>query len=201
MSELTREQIEAIASAVALRLLAEKGVTQARVHQLIEERVPSFILGMDPQPPGGDTQRAVLGFEADTLAWRTMPGGGTATGPVKMFSASLTGTTLEVRDGLARWADVTLVTDATDGVWTHVFTEFLGYRYGFMELDLPGHTATFSVSTDDAVPEDSPQDNLVRVPLVKVFGAGTGTAFKVTIVDVCHDGMIKLPGVMGPPVA
>jgi len=75
MSELTREQVEAIARAVALRIMAEKGVTQTRVNQLIEERVPAFILGMDPQPPGGDTQRALLGFDADTLVWRTMQGG------------------------------------------------------------------------------------------------------------------------------
>jgi hypothetical protein len=192
MSELTREQIEAIARAVTLRLLAEKGVTPARVHQLIEQRVPSFILGMDPQPPAGDTQRAVVGFEADTWVWRTMVGGGGAAAQATELEVTAAGTTFtvaagEVIHGTRRvvYAGGTVdgsVVPAPDAEAVPPVEALC--RWVFLELDLSVGSATAKIlySTPE-VPEnqlkpiDEPALGIYRIALSKWIRNAAGWSF------------------------
>lgn len=194
-------------------------MTEADVRQIIEDMVHPSILGMggDNANAGGEffktpDSEIYLGYHQGVAAWKTQRGvnSGAFSAVPRMFSAEVVGKkTLKIRDGIVRWSNVTLTTDVksgdsgaiADGYFTLDMTAWTAdeYRYAYMELDLNESYAYFRVTTDGDVPEDDPINRIVRWPLVKMLGKGTGDDFTAVIEDVCHEGIIKETGTGAPP--
>lgn len=181
----------------------------------------------DLTPRGGPGVLVSAGHGVSISAQERLAGGvprNPRTIAPKMFRASCWRNTIYIRQGVVQWGPIPITPgvhpDDTDDItladgvfsidtgigWTD---DDIRYAYGEIVFGNPS-VAYVRITADNTIPADDPLALTVRWPLAEVTGYQLAIppnldggepvlVFWTSVKNVCHDGIIKMPGEFGPP--